>query len=64
VAYGGVTMISGWSGDYKLDLSAWPSEPDVQVTGKDRADIRLGVSFIRIDGPVSEKKLKSQITQG
>ena len=64
VAYGGVTMISGWNDDYKLDLSAWPSEPEVTVTGNDRADIRLGVSFIRIDGPVSVKKLKSQISQG
>ena len=64
MAYGGVTMISGWNDDYKLDLSAWPSEPEVTVTGNDRADIRLGVSFIRIDGPVSVKKLKSQISQG
>ena len=64
VAYGGVTMISGWNDDYKLDLSAWSSEPEVTVTGNDRADIRLGVSFIRIDGPVSVKKLKSQISQG
>jgi arylsulfatase A-like enzyme len=64
VAYGGVTLISGWHDDYKLDLSAWPSEPEIQITGSDRANIRLGVSFIRIDGPVSQKKLQSQITRG
>jgi arylsulfatase A-like enzyme len=64
VAYGGVTLIAGWSDDYTLDLSAWPNEPEVQITGNDRANIRLGVSFIRIDGPVSQKKLQSQITRG
>lgn len=64
VAYGGVTQISGWSDDYTLDLTAWPKAPDIRITGKDRADIRLGVSFIRIDGPVSQKKLQSQISQG
>ena len=63
VAYGGVTHISGWHDDYQLDLSAWPLMPEIRVTKKNRADIRLGVSFIRIDGPVSDTQLRAQISQ-
>jgi arylsulfatase A-like enzyme len=64
VAYGGVTEINGWSDAYRLDLSAWPNPPELRITGKDGADIRLGVAIIRINGPVSETTLQTQITQG
>ncbi|GHF03268.1 hypothetical protein GCM10016455_25640 [Aliiroseovarius zhejiangensis] len=64
VAYGGVTEFATWQDSYSLDLSDWPTAPEMRMNEDGSALIQLGVSFIRIQNGADQHRLESQITQG
>jgi arylsulfatase A-like enzyme len=63
ITYGGISMIKGWEDGYVLDLSDWPAAPTVSLRKDKGADIRLGLTLVRIDGAVTLEKLITQIVQ-
>ncbi|MEX3014496.1 sulfatase-like hydrolase/transferase [Gymnodinialimonas hymeniacidonis] len=48
-AYGGVTVIHGWTAEQTYDLSAWPTAPTITQTG-DTIRLRCGLSIVEITG--------------
>ncbi len=57
VDYGGVSVIRGWREGYTLDLSRWPTDPQVARLGKDKVELRLGLTVLRLQGDVAEFSL-------
>ncbi len=60
IAYGGVTHLRSWMKGYEIDLSDWPTVPEMQLT-ENGVKMSLGLSFVLIDGIQDLEKLKSAI---
>lgn len=50
IAYGGLTIITQWSGGQVYDLSGWPVPPVIEDRGNGTIRLRAGLSIVEIRG--------------